>query len=92
MTSNSNSNTSGLAPLRPLLSAPCEPTLSAESSIERNANRKREVVVAACEYCRKRKAKKSHDALQQVFQALRSREDEDALAIFQRIRQHEDAE
>ncbi|KAG6062593.1 hypothetical protein E4U33_006507 [Claviceps sp. LM78 group G4] len=41
---------------------------------------------------RKRKAKKSHDALQQVFQALQSREDEDALAIFQRIRQHEDAE
>ncbi|KAG5958716.1 hypothetical protein E4U57_001140 [Claviceps arundinis] len=107
------SNNSGLAPLRPLLSR--APTLSAESS-ERNANRKREVVVAACEYCRKRKAKcdaqrptslkrrhehlendfrvlqKSHDALRQVFQALQSREDEDALAIFRRIRQHEDAE
>ncbi|KAG6056215.1 hypothetical protein E4U17_002343 [Claviceps sp. LM77 group G4] len=134
------SNNSGLAPLRPLLSrARFEPSLSAESSSERHADRKREVVVAACEYCRKRKAKcdarrptcsscitrglpctyatnpsetrgsalkrrhehlendfrvlqESHDALQQVFQALRSREDEDALAIFQRIRQHDDAE
>ncbi|KAG5966694.1 hypothetical protein E4U57_002008 [Claviceps arundinis] len=85
-----SSKSSGLAPLRPLLSrARCEPSLSAESSSER---KKREVVVAACEYCRKRKAKKSHDALQQVFQALQSREGEDALAIFQRIRQHEDAE
>ncbi|KAG6302649.1 hypothetical protein E4U45_002659 [Claviceps purpurea] len=135
-----SSNNSGLAPLRPLLSrAPCEPSLFSESSSERNADRKREVVVAACEYCRKRKAKcdarrptcssciarglpctyatnpsetrgsalkrrhehlendfhrlqKSHDALQQVVQALQSREDGDALAIFQRIRQHEDAE
>ncbi|KAG6039148.1 hypothetical protein E4U39_007826, partial [Claviceps sp. Clav50 group G5] len=52
-----SSSNSGLAPLRPLLSrARCEPSLSAESS-ERNAYRKREVVVAACEYCRKRKAK-----------------------------------
>ncbi|KAG6019158.1 hypothetical protein E4U19_007465 [Claviceps sp. Clav32 group G5] len=134
-----SSSNSGLAPLRPLLSrARCEPSLSAESS-ERNAYRKREVVVAACEYCRKRKAKcdarrptcssciargfpctyatnpsetrgsalkrrhehlendfhvlqKSYDALQQVFQALQSLEDEDALSIFQRIRQHEAAE
>ncbi|KAG6102476.1 hypothetical protein E4U30_005953 [Claviceps sp. LM220 group G6] len=134
-----SSNSSGLAPLRPLLSrARNEPLLSAESS-EPNAERKRNVVVAACEYCRKRKAKcdarrptcsscitrgklctyttnpsetrgsalkrkherlendfhglqKSHDALQQVVQALRSRDDRDALAIFQRIRQHEDAE
>ncbi|KAG6171166.1 hypothetical protein E4U11_000955 [Claviceps purpurea] len=134
-----SSNSSGLAPLRPLLSrARHEPLLSAESS-EPNADRKRNVVVAACEYCRKRKAKcdarrptcssciargrpctyttnpsetrgsalkrkhqhlendfdglqKSHDALQQLIQALQSREDRDALAIFQRIRQHEDAE
>ncbi|KAG5937909.1 hypothetical protein E4U59_004112 [Claviceps monticola] len=134
-----SSNSSGLAPLRPLLSrARHEPLLSAESS-EPIVNRKREVVVAACEYCRKRKAKcdarrptcsscvargtpctyttdpsetrgsalkrkhqqlendfhrlqKSHDTLQQVVQALQSREDRDALAIFQRIRQHEDAE
>ncbi|KAG6103015.1 hypothetical protein E4U14_006499 [Claviceps sp. LM454 group G7] len=134
-----SSSNSGLAPLRPLLSrAPCEPSISAESS-ESTAYRKREVVVAACECCRKRKAKcdarrptcssctarglpctyatnpsetrgsalkrrhehlendfhvlqKSHDALQQVVQALQSREDEDALAIFQRLRQQEDAE
>ncbi|KAG5947374.1 hypothetical protein E4U59_001195, partial [Claviceps monticola] len=53
-----SSNNSGLAPLRPLLSrAPCEPMLSTESSSERNAGRKREVVIAACEYCRRRKAK-----------------------------------
>ncbi|KAG5915646.1 hypothetical protein E4U61_004415 [Claviceps capensis] len=36
--------------------------------------------------------KKWHDALQQVVQALQSREVRDALAIFQWIRQHEDAE
>ncbi|KAG5953062.1 hypothetical protein E4U58_000561, partial [Claviceps cyperi] len=52
-----SSNNSGLAPLRPLLShARLELSLPAESS-ERNAGRKREVVVAACENCRKRKAK-----------------------------------
>ncbi|KAG6045119.1 hypothetical protein E4U39_002711, partial [Claviceps sp. Clav50 group G5] len=53
-----SSNNAGLAPLRPLLSrARLEPSLSAEASPERHADRKREVVAAACECCRKRKAK-----------------------------------
>ncbi|KAG5925982.1 hypothetical protein E4U42_003760 [Claviceps africana] len=137
-----SSNPSGTAPLRTLLSR--EP-VSAESS-ESNAGRKRrDVVVAACEDCRKRKAKmtkglqcdaqrpacsacvargractyatnpsetrgsalkrkhdsldrdfqelqRSHDALQQLVQVLQSRDEKDALAIFRRIRQHEDVE
>ncbi|KAG5985397.1 hypothetical protein E4U55_003625 [Claviceps digitariae] len=107
------SNSSGLAPLRPLLSRTREEESVTAESAERNAGRKRDVVVAACEDCRKRKAKtrgsalkrkheyldkefqelqKSHNALQQLVQALQSRDEKDAMVILSRIRQHEDPE
>ncbi|KAG6009655.1 hypothetical protein E4U21_001719 [Claviceps maximensis] len=108
-----SSNSSGFIPLRPLLSRTRDEERASTKSPESNAARKRDVVVAACEDCRKRKAKtrgsalkrkheyldrefqelqKSHDSLQQLVQALQSRNEKDALAIFRRIRQHEDAE
>ncbi|KAG6013011.1 hypothetical protein E4U54_007181 [Claviceps lovelessii] len=108
-----SSNPSALAPFRPLLSRTRDEEAASAESSETNPGRKRDVVVAACEDCRKRKAKtrgsalkrkheyldrefqelqKSHDALQQLVHALQCRDEKDALAILQRIRQHEDAE
>ncbi|KAG5940071.1 hypothetical protein E4U53_007672 [Claviceps sorghi] len=135
-----SSNPSGLTPLRPSLSRKREEEPVCAESSEASAGRKRrDVVIAACDDCRKRKAKcdaqrpacsacvargqvctystnpsetrgsalkrkhesldrdfqelqRSHSVLQQLVQALQSRDEKDALAIFQRLRQHEDVD
>lgn len=52
-----SSNPSALAPFRPLLSRTRDEEAASAESSETNPGRKRDVVVAACEDCRKRKAK-----------------------------------